>query len=360
MSDNPKIVFLDTYYPRVLQTAQELKTYESRLNILLRMRFGTSDYYSEAFKKYGWDAVDLIANDNVGRLLWCSENDVQYADNKQSVLGQIERLKPDVVYCQDLSFCTHELKALKQRGVIKVLTGQHSCPWAGDEVVRQFDMLYTSFPHYIDRISSLGVKAEFLPIAFGGLKLFSELLMPPKMRDYDCTFVGGLGGGKTSGHWDGGTKTLGILAKRLPSFKWWGYGLDQVPSEYPELRKAYQGEAWGRTMYGIYARSKIVVNRHGEVANGYSNNMRLFEATGMGAMLFTEDSKNIKRYFDPRVECEVYSSPEGLANKIEHYLMRVPQLMMEIAVRGQQRTLIEHTYVRRLAKPSEQLVRMLK
>jgi hypothetical protein len=41
-------------------------------------------------------------------------------------------------------------------------------------------------------------------------------------------------------------------------------------------------------MYRVLARSGIVVNRLGPVAEGAANNMRLFEATGAGALLLTE------------------------------------------------------------------------
>ena len=33
-------------------------------------------------------------------------------------------------------------------------------------------------------------------------------------------------------------------------------------------------------MYRVLARTRVAVNRHGDIAEGYANNMRLFEATG--------------------------------------------------------------------------------
>jgi spore maturation protein CgeB len=42
-------------------------------------------------------------------------------------------------------------------------------------------------------------------------------------------------------------------------------------------------------MFKILARSKIVINRHGTIAGNYAVNMRMYEATGSGAMLVTEN-----------------------------------------------------------------------
>src|SRR6185295_1579979 len=111
----------------------------------------------------------------------------------------------------------------------------------------------------------------------------------------------------------------------------------------PAIARAYQGRAWGLDMYKIYARCKIVINRHGEVAKGYSNNMRLFEATGMGALLMTEDSPNIGQYFNPGSECITYKESRDLHSSIEYYLNHQEELRM-IAKAGQARTLKDHTY----------------
>jgi hypothetical protein len=41
------------------------------------------------------------------------------------------------------------------------------------------------------------------------------------------------------------------------------------------------------------------LNRHIEAAEGFANNMRLFEATGVGAMLVTDDGKSLSELFRP-------------------------------------------------------------
>ena len=86
------------------------------------------------------------------------------------------------------------------------------------------------------------------------------------------------------------------------------------------LRRAHRGEAWGIDMYEVLARSRIVVNRHGPVAAGYANNMRLFEATGAGAMLDHRGGPNLRDYFEPGSEVVSYDGPDDLMEKLRHYL----------------------------------------
>lgn len=336
-----KIIFLDTYYEPVLSQLPHAYDYQQHMENVYAQCFGTADFYSKIFKNFNWEASDIIGNDTEGRKLWCSENNLEYRGNLDSVIRQINIEKPDVLYCQDLSFLPADtLKTFKQIGI--TLAAQHSCPWAGDQQVREFDVVFTSFPHYIDKIKSLGAHSAFLPIAFGGEYVFDRIT-PSITRPYPITFVGGINAG--SGHWANGTIFLDYIAQAFPDFKWWGYAIgNNIPQA---LKNTYQGEAWGVKMYEIYSKSRVVVNRHGEVAQGFSNNMRLFEATGMGAVLATESSKNLDEYFNPKSQCIAYNSKEDAVVKIGEILMNQGQ-WVAMAVAGQQRTLKHHTYSQRL------------
>lgn len=336
-----KIAFIDTYYPPVLAKAVN-DSYRARLWDLLGRYFGTSFFYSEAFRVFGWDVLDIIANDDVGRQLWCKEMGIDYNTNEVSVVDQLVIFEPDIVYCQDLNFFPAAMIRELKRKYGWRFVAQHSCPWAGDAQVRAFDLVFTSFPHYVGRIAALGVHAGFLPIAFGHQVLDH---VEPIRRDIKVSFVGGLNGDR--GHWSAGTEMMERIAEEVPGFKWWGYFIGDS-SKHPALVKTYQGEAWGLDMYKVYARSEMVVNRHGEVAEGYSNNMRMFETTGCGALLLTEASKNLDTYFRPGVECLAYREPGELIDVINKALLWSPDLVAQIAEAGQARTMSEHTYERRL------------
>ncbi len=346
-----KIAFVDTYYPPVLENRYALN-YKARLADLMGLHFGTSFFYSQAFKQMGWEAIDIVGNDTVGRMLWCKEMGLGYDTNESSVLDELVLFEPDIIYMQDLGFFTPAKIAEVRKNLGCKWVAQHSCPWAGDERVGAFDAVFTSFPHYLPRIAKLGVQTGMLPIAFGAQVLDH---LEPVHRDLPLSFVGGLNG--TNGHWTRGTEMMERIAEEIPQFRWWGYFIGEG-DQYPALKRAYQGPAWGLDMYRIYARSQMVVNRHGEVAEGYANNMRMFEATGCGALLLTERARNLTDYFVPGRECIDYDGTGELIGIIKKRLLWCPHEVEEIAAAGQARTIECHTYERRLAQIEPFLQRM--
>jgi spore maturation protein CgeB len=77
--------------------------------------------------------------------------------------------------------------------------------------------------------------------------------------------------------------------------------------------------------------------------------MRLFEATGVGAMLLTDRKDNLHELFEIGKEVVTYSSKEEAAELVRHYLDH-PQEAEKIAKAGQARTLREHTYKARMVE----------
>jgi len=100
-------------------------------------------------------------------------------------------------------------------------------------------------------------------------------------------------------------------------------------------------------MFRTLAASKIVVNYHGDVAQSYANNMRLFEATGTGALLVTDWKTNLHEMFEIDKEVIAYRTHEECAEMIRYYLEHEEE-REQIARAGQQRTLRDHTYYQRM------------
>lgn len=308
-------------------------SYESNLAAVLGRQFGTAAFYSDNLRALGHQVIDVITN-HPGLMAM------------RSLESQLAEFKPDVVFLQDLNI---DLAGHRP----PLLAGQLSCPWPGDEAVRKCAILFSSFPHYIPRIEALGVKAVYLPLAFEP----SVLEGPQPERDIDISFVGGVG---RDSHWKQGTDVLEAVAAAFPDrFQWWGYGLDRLSPSSP-LRACCKGEAWGRKMYDIYRRSKIVINRHGEVAEGFAQNLRMYEATGCGALLLTDNQTDL---FVDGEEIATYSTPEHAVEMLRYYLdvkiFEVGTDPFEIARAGQRRTLRDHTYTQRMKVVSEVLTGML-
>ena len=98
--------------------------------------------------------------------------------------------------------------------------------------------------------------------------------------------------------------------------------------------------------------SKITINRHIDVAENYANNMRLYEATGCGALLVTDYKDNLSELFVPDQEVVTYRSVEEAVDKIKYYLSHEDE-RSKIAKAGKERTLSEHTYYNRMCQLKE-------
>jgi spore maturation protein CgeB len=117
------------------------------------------------------------------------------------------------------------------------------------------------------------------------------------------------------------------------------------------------GQAWGLEMYQILGKSQITINHHGDVAP-YANNMRLYEATGVGTLLVTDWKDDLHETFEPGKEVIAYKSSEECAELVQDYLARTEE-RESIARAGQQRTLAEHTYFQRMQELVEILQKRL-
>ncbi len=376
--NKPRVLILDTYYPEFLRNWETgklqdfLKTFGSKgpkyqdiLQAVLDRLFGTADFYSRNLNLHGWNAVDVIANYHNLQAMWAEENIDGWHLNPDDrfpaayiATRQIQKHDPQVVFLQDLSFFSvKDLQWFKQDG--RLLAAQLSCPMPREELVREMDVIFTSFPHYVDKLKAIGVpKVVFSKLAFEPTALSRAKKELPKNpeRSIDVCFVGGVG---KLVHWLRGTEILETVSAIYGDrFKWFGYGKQWIEEESP-LMNCYQGPAWGIDMYKLYLQSKIVINRHGEVAEGYSNNMRMFEATGCGAMLMTEKSKNLNDFF-LLGEAVGYSDAgsNDIIQGLNYYLTHQNE-MRQVAAFGQRRTLNDHTYYNKMGQISEVLKEML-
>jgi spore maturation protein CgeB len=110
-------------------------------------------------------------------------------------------------------------------------------------------------------------------------------------------------------------------------------------------------------MYGVLSRSRVTINQHIDLADGYSNNMRLYEATGCGTLMIVDLGRNLQSIFEPDKEVITYRSAEECVEAVRHALS-APAAAAEIAAAGQRRTLSEHSYVRRTAELSQILLQL--
>lgn len=344
MASNLKILIIDTYYPAFIKKIEsdenflKRKKYREQLSFFLDKKFGTADYYSKNLNLLGCQAQDIIVNNKITQHQWAKENSIlifpmfEKLNHFWIIWQQIKKIHPDVVYCQDLSFINpFFLKNFKK--YCRLLVGQIASPLPPKNYYQQFDLILTSFPHYVSKFKKQGINSEYFKIGFEET-LLSEI--KTHQKKYDVIFIGGF----EKVH----LNSIALLEAVAQKFdlKIWGYGMQNVPID-SILHKCYQGEAWGLEMYKIIAESKICINRHSSAAERYANNMRLYEVTGMGTLLITDYKDNLNDLFKINEEIVAYHNQKELLDKINFYLTD-DQEREKIAKNGRLRTLHDHTY----------------
>lgn len=389
-----KILILNRDYPRFLADMYASNRglgdapHSEQLAARNASLFGVADFYSHGFAVAGHSAQEIHVNNPWLQSAWAREHGLrapapppaapgkrrsnprlallkgiarrsllplarrfmprQIRKEEEWVLAaQIEEMKPDVILNQELSYIRMRcLDRIVPRGT--KIVGQSASALPIGENFKRYDLLLSSLPNFVEYFLSEGVRAALSPLAFDSRVL--DGIRQPAVRDIDVSFVGSLSA-------DHRARVLLIeaLARELP-LKVWGTGVDELPQSSP-IRACFQGEAWGRQMYGILARSRITINQHIDLADGYSNNMRLYEATGCGALLMVDRGRNLGSIFEPDKEVLTYRSAEECVEAVRHALA-APAAAAEVAATGQRRTLSEHSYVRRTAELSQILLKL--
>lgn len=352
-----RVLIVDTYYSAFLKALYGNRPdlvgrpYEEQLSVLMDACFGTADFYSANLKRLGHEAVEVVANCRPMQLRWAREHDMRLGYHLRRgrlslpvpeldwtcpiLLAQVEAFRPDVIHFQNP--CGTDRAFLKRiRPLVKVISAQIASPISAGSDFRHYDVVFSSFPHFVRRFGEQGIPSAYLGFGFEP-RVLDGLRRADKRA---VVFVGGVSGSHT-----GRLALLEHVARHL-DLDWWGYGVGALPSD-SALRKAYRGPAWGVEMYQKLYSSQVTLNHHIDTSEDCANNMRLFEATGVGTMLLTDWKANLASMFEVGKEVVAYRSAEECVELIEHYLAHEAE-RQSVAGAGQRRTLRDHTYLRRM------------
>jgi hypothetical protein len=360
-----RFLILNTDYPEFLRwlyhqhPGLEDQPYDEQMRVRTDSLFGVADFYSRNLRMLGHEAYDIHANNGHMQTAWAQDHGLGTAPawrwefrlrrglvpwisrvrdqmSYAILAAQIERHKPDVLLNQAVdSISTRFLKELKDS--IRLLVGQIASPLPSNEDFNTYDLIISSLPNFVAHFRKIGIRSELNRFAFEPtiLERFG-----PRETDLPITFVGSL----SPAH-----QTRLDLLERLSShleIDVWGIGADGLPPESP-IRHRHRGTAWGIQMYQILHRSKLTLNHHIGISDTYANNMRLYEATGVGTLLITDWKENLPELFDLGKEVVAYRDPDECLELIRYYLEHEDE-RQEIARAGQQRTLRDHTYCHRM------------
>ena len=359
-----KFLFLNTYYPEFLDNLYASDPslagmdYESQHRKLFATGFGVSDAYSHGLELLGCSVHDVVVNADHLQAQWADEHGVSPRGNihdvrREIVAAQIDHFRPEVLYV--FEWCPVGDAFLADiKSKVRMLAGQIASPLPDNRSFAAYDLMISSWPPLVDHFRSTGTSAELLKLAFD-----ARMLDRIELRDpvYDVTFVGGFAPSHTHR-----VKWLERLLKEV-DVDVFGYGRDQLPAA-SSIHDHHRGEVWGTRMYEVIQRSRITLNCHagidirGGVSRNFANNMRLYEATGVGSCLITESRHNLYEILKPMGEVLTYENEDECLERIRYYLANDKE-RESLARAGQQRTLKDHTYPKRMAELLEVIQRHL-
>lgn len=348
-----RILLIQTYFPEFLErlyaerpALADLEFDEQRRRIL-QSACAIGDAYSSGLRRLGCEAVDVIVNADRMQQRWANEHRLDLTGNlhdrrRQIVAAQIDHHRPDVLYV--FEWCPLGdgfLQAIKPR--VRALVGQIASPLHPDRSYAGYDLMVSSWPPIVDYFRRAGKAAQPLRLGFDA-RIIDRL--NSEQPRWDVTFAGGF----APSHGDR-IQWLERLLGRI-DIDVFGYGVEKTSATSP-IRSRHHGPVWGLEMYETLQRSRITLNRHahidvrGSVSMRFANNMRLYEATGVGACLLTDQRDNLAELFEPGREILAYKDDAECVEIIQHYLTH-DQERRSIAQAGRQRTLRDHTYDMRM------------
>jgi len=367
-----RYLFIDTNYPAFLESIYRDRPnlasapYEEQLAAIREGMFGEAEFQASALRELGHQADVIVPNAHAAQRAWATEHGVpglargrwnlrlrrgavpwlsrpRPEISWELILQQVREHRPDVVYVGIMGTLPSSVAA-QMRRLTRLLVGQVATELPPGQDYGAYDLVVSALPSLVQWFRDEGMAAEWLPLAFGPAALAE---VPVAGRDIPASFVGSFG----QQH-PGRRELMETVASTSPLQIWTG-DLHGLPADSP-IRGMLKSAAWGRGMYEVLARSRITLNHHGAVAGPYAANLRLYEATGMGALLVTDAKSNLSDLFKVGSEVVSYASPQECAGLVSYYLGH-PGEASKIATAGQARTLRDHTWHNRM----DQLVRMI-
>jgi len=380
--------FTSSYSGFERQFLKENPDYNACSYVELFDRFVNSFFYirhSEYLRELGNQTQTHNASIKALQVLWAQEHGVKFSQKtwlKDIVIAQIEAFDPEIIFLEDLYLFDrnfrNEIRA-RCKNPVKIM-GYRAAPTADFLQFSDLDLMISAAPNFVERMRELHINAHLLPLAFEERSLAG---IGPRTRDLGFTFLGSVG--SSNGPFSSRYHLIESLLAQTPLEVWGDFVPDTkiagffsasfIPSPIrsaghslmktldlqmnpSSVFKRIHAPVFGKDYYSVLSRSKMTFNCHIDCSEQYAGNIRLFEATGMGACLITDRKKNITDFFEPDVEILTYRGQEECVEKVKYYLVHDDE-REQIARAGQRRTLCDHTYRKRMEKLDEYITDIL-
>ena len=368
---------LDSFYQRIAVTNLD---YEDHYNLLLNDTTEFAGSYTRNFIKLGVDARCIVSNDKILQDKWKLENNIDTDSVSDILFEQIKYYQPEILWIENLTYLDSDWfsKVRNQIKAVKLIVAYHCAPYTRKylDKLRNADFIFTCTPGLLDTMKKEGMKAYMVYHGFDN-QLLERLDKKQGQPSVVLTFSGSLITGDTFHNarinlierlirenidialymtLEKSTRIrakqaiyyLSFLLKKLGlgkitgKYSFFEYGSILVKHYSRKLIEMNHAPQYGMNMYNLFSRSKVVLNIHTGVAGDYAGNMRMFEVTGTGSCLLTDNKKNMKDLFDAGTEVLLYNDTEDCIQKVK-WLLEHDKEREKIAKAGQKKTLEVHT-----------------
>ena len=375
-----KLIYITSYYNWVLRefylSNPQLLSLEAsdQLQKLLDMRFAWSDVWKDALNPLGYDVETIVFNAELIQKAWAQENGIQYNTESwrfEILRAQIKFIQPDVIFLDDYSsFSSQQILSLKSTCArTKLIFGWCGAPYKTIEPFFGFDFIFSNISEIVSELSEAGVKVFHFKHAFDSR--IHPSLKPDKFKSNHVSFSGSVD--LRAGWHDERAVFLNLLASKVPieiassacfkigslsaiiarGFRLLSLNGFPVAPLNTCFKRVYNHDFHfvsalkppliGQEMYDFMAHSVATFNIHIGKSKGEAANMRLFEASGIGACLLTDYSRSLENLFEPDSEVVTYASQEECLEKAQ-WLIENPSRAFEIGQNARKRVLSEHTF----------------
>lgn len=327
-----------SYRQRFDRLAANVPGFDGRRRAFLDDRFGALHFLAPILDGDA-DAFFTNGDDEVLQQQWARENGLNPRSSPEDVLlAQIEQHRTEVFYNLDpVRFPSTFVRRLP--GCVRKSVCWRAAP-SGNADLTAYHAVLGNFPAILLSWRDKGCRAEmFFPA------------IDPVMGEYlggdrtiDVLFVGGY-----SRHHSARARMLEQVASLscrinvvfcLDSSRATRLAESAVGRLLPLARyrrpravaEVADGPVFGRQLYELIGKAKIVVNGAIDMAGSDRGNMRCFEAMGCGALLLS-DAGNYPPGMEPGRTMEIYDTPERAAGIVPDLLQRWPE-SAEKAARG--------------------------
>ena len=394
--------FVQQFYSR--QPGLEMRSYVQQHRALMDDCFLWSNFWSVALGELGYESEEIVANIEPMQKRWATEQGVEFDEPQwlfQIVLAQIKKFRPEILFVTDYStFSASFIRQVKSEvPSIKLVLGWCGAPYRDGSVFNEYDLILCCIPELVEHFRSQGhtschLNHSFSPtvlerinvnakpnVDFGFMgsvvkrelfhnereKLLLDLVETTNLqlwtdvtritsRDRRAVAVRQVAYDAVSA-----AKRLGVpqsvlaatpLVRKVAN---WRVRPDLPAPMDPRLIRRAQPPIFGVEMFQQLHDTKVALNSHIDISPLSASNIRLFEATGVGACLLTDNKSNLSTLFEPDREVVAFSSAEECAEKVR-YLLEHESERKAIAQAGQRRTLRDHTFKQR-AQQLDQIIR---